>query len=187
MLRFICRDDFNRFHFGPLRKRQHSKQGRADFIVLCFSVLDGGNNNAGQVFRNNLQMGVLKMKKFILCLVLLMAPGFLIAQEINGSFTMGYVPELEGFSTNLNVCLTIDRFSVYGGVEVLMEYNSFEFGPRFAPYRDTYSIGSKYYLTEWLFVEFDHSCTHPVYSSYQQFYDKFTGGSRSDLTVGIQW
>ena len=127
------------------------------------------------------------MKTIILCLLLLMAPGFLIAQEINGSFTIGYVPELEGFSTDLNVCLTIDRFSVYGGIEVLMEYDTFEYGPRFAPYRSTYSFASRYYLCKWLFLEFEHSCTHPVYSSLEQFIDKFSAGTRSDLTVGIQW
>ena len=187
MLCKFRRDDFNRFHIGLVWKRQYSKQGCTDFTLYHFHLFNDSNYYAVKVFGNNLQVEVLNMKTIILCIILLMAPGFLIAQEINGSFTMGYVPELEGFSTNLNVCLTIDRFSVYGGVEVLMEYNSFEFGPRFAPYRDTYSIGSKYYITEWLFVEFDHSCTHPVYSSYQQFYDKFTGGNRTDLILGIQW
>ena len=108
---------------------------------------------------------------------------------IHGKFEVGYVPELEGWETEIELNYFPWRFlRIRGGVEVLMDAGGLgNAGISFQPYRSTYFVGARLNLTKVLFVEMDHSCTHPVYSSYEQFYDKFEGGNRTVYAVGIQW
>jgi hypothetical protein len=111
------------------------------------------------------------------------------AGEIHGEFEVGYVPEIEGWMTSIELNYFPWTFlRIRGGVEVLMDAGGLGYsGISFQPYRDTYSIGVALNLTKNVFVEMDHSCTHPVYSNYKQFYDKFEGGNRTTYTIGIQW
>jgi hypothetical protein len=108
---------------------------------------------------------------------------------IHGEFEVGYVPEIEGWET----CIELNYFPwtflrIRGGVEVLMDAGGLgNAGISFQPYRSTYFVDARLNLTKVLFIEMNHSCTHPVYSSYEQFYDKFEGGNRTVYAFGIQW
>ncbi len=128
---------------------------------------------------------------FFLLFVLfeLVSPWRSHAGEVHGEFEVGYIPELEGWMTSIE----LDYFPwkplrIRGGVEVLMDAGDLGYsGLTFQPYRNMYFIGIKLNVTKILFLELDHSCTHPVYSNHYQFYDKFEGGNRTTYSVGIQW
>ncbi|KKL85030.1 hypothetical protein LCGC14_1958820 [marine sediment metagenome] len=111
-----------------------------------------------------------------------------IAEEskLHGDASLAYVPELEGFdiSISLNYDL-LKNWNVYGTTSVLFDFNV----PKLqgSPYRAAYTVGTRVKFLKYFYAELEHICTHPVYSYYKQFYDRFEGGNRTDFRVGIIW
>ena len=130
------------------------------------------------------------MKKLIIFLIVLLMIIFVgvIANgsELHGDAYISYVPEFDGFdiSISLNYDL-LKNWNVYGTTSVLFDFNV----PKLqgSPYRAAYTVGTRVKFLKHFYVELEHICTHPVYSNYKQFYDKFEGGNRTDIRVGIIW
>ncbi len=124
-------------------------------------------------------------KKGLYLIIFLFIPISLFAREMHGNVQFGYVPEIESFETEINLqFLPWYWLQVYGGISVLMEHNK---GMSFYPYQDTYIFGTKINITKLLYIDIYHHCVHPVYSYSGQFYDKFAGGNKTRLNIGIEW
>ena len=131
-----------------------------------------------------------KMKRIILIVVviMLMFVTTVVAKEnkLHGDASLAYVPELEGFdiSISLNYDL-LKNWNVYGTTSVLFDFIVSEL--KGSPYRAAYTVGTRVKFLKYFYAELEHICTHPVYSYYKQFYDRFEGGNRTDFRVGIIW
>ncbi len=134
------------------------------------------------------------MKMIIIILIILAVFSFVWSMaafrvegaEIHGNMQFGYIPELEGFEAEINVqFLPWYWLELYAGINVLMEYS----GQRtsFYPFNDRYSVGVKANITDFLYVDIYHHCAHPVYSEYNVFYDRFAGGNKTSMSIGIEW
>ena len=121
---------------------------------------------------------------FMLCLMFI--PVVVNAGEIHGDFSVGYITENDDFSTDLSISYELWIMEISGGIETLME-RSPESPLFFCPYRNTYYIDCQIQPFRHLYFDFSHSCTHPVYSYDKQFWDKFEGGNRTTLKMGVQW
>lgn len=108
------------------------------------------------------------------------------ASEIHGNFNFGYVLETESFCTDLSIRYDFWIISLGGGIETLMERSPTS-AIFFCPYRNIYSFEAAIKPFDYLYLDFKHSCTHPVFSYTKQFYDKFEGGNRTDISIGIIW
>ena len=108
------------------------------------------------------------------------------AGEIHGNFSFGYVPEAESFCTDLNISYDFWIVSLGGGIETLMDRSPVN-AIFFCPYRNIYSFEASVKPFDYLYLNFKHSCTHPVFSYTKQFYDKFEGGNRTDISIGLEW
>ena len=124
----------------------------------------------------------------IACLMFVF-PAALFAGELHGNLQYGYVPEVEGFEVQINLhYLPFRWLDLYGGFSTLMDFGGVGYsGMTFYPYRDTYTIGLTLKVGKVVYLNLDHSCTHPVYSFPEQFYDKFEGGNRTTYAVGLRW
>lgn len=116
----------------------------------------------------------------LVMLIALRAPA-----EVHGNVQLGYITELDTFEAEINIQYSPWYFfTLYGGVNVLMEYYD---GMSYSPYSDRYTIGTKINLTEHLYFDLYHHCVHPVYSYAEQFYDKFAGGNKTKISMGVEW
>ncbi len=110
--------------------------------------------------------------------------------ELHGKVELGYVPEIEGFESILNVEYIPWSFvSIYGGIATLMKFNGHW---RFGPYRNTYLIGLQLRYKN-LYFDMRHACTHGVISVIKyteeggEFYDGAQSGNKTKFSVGITW
>lgn len=126
---------------------------------------------------------------FILIYLLIMflfLPSRARAGEVHGHFYFGYLVEDEDFVTDLCLSYEFWIITLRGEIETLME--SSPWGTVFfCPYRNTYYFDINIRPFEHLFFDISHQCTHAVFSYSKQFYDKFEGGNRTTLSVGIRW
>jgi len=111
------------------------------------------------------------------------------AGEVHGNLEIGYVPEIHGWMTELEIRYHSWRWMMLSdGIEVLMDLQGWDNSVlSFYPYRDTYYFGTQINITPHLYISLDHSCTHPVVSEWEQFFDKFQAGNRTSYAIGIQW
>lgn len=123
------------------------------------------------------------MKKLFLIILFIVIINYGFT-EIHGNLEMGYIPEIQGYSLNLILSYDFWQITLYGGYETLADHNNLL---SFNPYRETYIIGFKLDLIDNIYFKTEHSCTHAVYSYKEQFYDKYAGGNRTDIKIGIKW
>ena len=93
------------------------------------------------------------MKKILLFLLLFFVMGFVIAEsaEIHGNMQIGYIPEIKGFETEINVqYLPWSFLTLYAGINVLMEASDHG---TFYPYNDMYNVGVKINMTDHLYLD----------------------------------
>lgn len=137
------------------------------------------------------------MKKLLLILLLLLIPCIAFSQifDLGADVGFGYLTEWESFITNIDIAIYINPNGLlsgvaYGGVEVLME-NGVRFGmpvTTFLPYSDRYSIGGALNLNLLditLYVSFTHYCLHPVWSGWNQFFEKAYAENSTKFMVGM--
>lgn len=108
------------------------------------------------------------------------------ADEIHGDFSFGYIPETEDYCVELTISYHFWILVLQGGYETLMEQSE-DSSLFFHPYRDTYLFDFKIQPFEHLYFNLSHSCTHAVWSYEKLFYDRFEGGNRTTLSVGIRF
>jgi len=132
------------------------------------------------------------MKKilFLLMLLFLLVPCMASAQffDVGVNAELGYLTEWECYSLNMDIALYINpsgiiRGVVYGGIEVLIDISDIAFA--FAPYQDTYKIGAAFHVNVF-YVKGEWYCTHPVWSNWDQFYERAYGENCGKLSVGWQ-
>ena len=118
--------------------------------------------------------------------VMLVCGSRLEGAEIHGNMQFGYIVEIEGFEAEINVqYLPWHWLTFYAGINVLMEYSG---DGSFYPFNDRYSVGAKINITENLYIDVYHHCSHPVSSTaHKIYYDRFTGGNKTRFAVGIEW
>jgi hypothetical protein len=128
----------------------------------------------------------MKLIKYLFLFFILSAP---VYADFHGNASIGYVPELKGIATEINLNYLPWRWlDLSTGIEVLADYNGIgNSGLSFCPYRDTYWLAGKINIKEHIYIKFYHSCTHPVFSYSEQFWDKFEGGNRTTYSIGVQW
>ena len=128
------------------------------------------------------------MKKIILFLSLFLVMGFVMAEgaEIHGNMQFGYIVEIEGFEAEINIQYLPWRWlEFYTGINVLMESAGDGF---FYPFNDRYTFGVKANITENLYIDGYHHCSHWVSSTaHRAYYDRFTGGNKTRISIGIEW
>jgi hypothetical protein len=120
-----------------------------------------------------------------------------IARSDDGGFhgraELGYVIGNDLFYTDLELGYLIGSLrnlyiDIYGGVTVMSEFereNWYE-ARFFVPFRDRYKVGVQ---TGWrfMYVKFEHYCTHAVWSNEEQFKQKFFGENCTTVSVGVQF
>lgn len=105
--------------------------------------------------------------------------------EVHGNLEIGWVKDIESIEVELHFeYYPLSFWCIYGGFETLVEYYTLF---QYCPYRIIYETGSKLNLTEHIYIDVFHSCTHPVYSYQSQFDDHFMEGSKTEFAIGIEW
>jgi hypothetical protein len=122
----------------------------------------------------------------IVFIIFLMAgPQLIYPAEIHGSLEIGWIVELDSLEADIQLSYSPYNFlQIYGGFSVIAEPAEFL---HFRPYRNVYEIGANIAITNNIYLDFFHSCTHPVWSNRKQFYDKFEAGEKTEFAVGVRW
>ena len=139
------------------------------------------------------------MKKWVVVVILAVVlgspPAALIGGEFHGKAEVGYLMERGAFVTGLELGYLVgSRNGLYAdasvGIEVVSEFMGItEDGshrPAWAPFQDSYDV----HLTmgyRFVYVEWFHRCTHPVWSSVDQFEQNFFGENLTTLTAGVEF
>ena len=132
------------------------------------------------------------MKKLLLILLFLffLLPCVAFSQPLDMGINceLGYLTEWKCYCLNMDIALYINpsgiiRGTLYGGMEVLMDIT--DAGFMFAPYRDTYKIGAALHASVF-YVKGEWYCTHPVFSNWDQFYEKAYAENCGKISVGWQ-
>ena len=120
----------------------------------------------------------------VICFFLFI-PTMIYSNEIHGNTQIGYIPEIEGYEAEINLQYIPWKFlELSVGISILMDASNRN---TFNPYRDTYSIQAKLNITDVIYISAYHHCVHPVWSTEEQFWDKFEGGNKTLFAIGLNW
>lgn len=128
------------------------------------------------------------IKKLVLCIMLILIPAIGFAGW-SGNLEAGCSFETGDFYTGFQIAYGFPMWllyvKLYGGIEILME-KSENFTLAFCPYRDTYKIGGQINYRN-IYLKLEHFCTHPVWSTKEQFERKAFQEDQTRLGIGIEF
>ena len=127
------------------------------------------------------------MKKLILCLVLLMIPGFVMAEGFHGNMRAGFTPQTEAVVIDLNISFEVWRVTLYAGVDAIAGKQALDVVTASTLLKRTLKGGCIFDITDNIFVQVNHSYTQHVYGELFRIFDPLNIGHRTDLLVGYQW
>lgn len=121
---------------------------------------------------------------YLISILLILFIPYIISADVHGKVEFGYVSEIEGFESIIEIeYRPLDFISIYGGINTLMIYGG---DLRFRPYQDIYSIGLQLIYKQ-LYFDMRHSCTHQVISGTERSHDKRQTGNKTKYSIGIIW
>ena len=127
------------------------------------------------------------MKKLILCAILLMAPGFLMAEGFHSNFRVGYTPQTDAIIIDLNVSYEVWRVTLYAGVDAIAGKQALDVVTASTLLKRTFKGGCIFDITDNIYAQINHSYTEHVYGELFRIFDPLNIGHRTDLSVGYKW
>ena len=137
----------------------------------------------------NREWAILLVVLFFVIFFMVFAITSLYPAEIHGFFRFGKTLENDWAVAELEMSFdhNIWRFenSLYGGWETWMVYG----GKSSYPFKDIYHVGYRAVYKP-IYVEIEHFCNHPVYSTYNADWwnvNQRSGNALTTVSIGVEW